>query len=60
MKQQVKPYRILMLLANESIPEDNRVVLEAHSLAGAGFEVTVICPTGRSRKLAERVGGIQV
>ncbi len=34
-----------MLLENESMPDDNRVLLEAESLVCAGYDVTVICPT---------------
>jgi len=52
--------RVLMLLENESIPEDTRVVLEAESLIEAGYQVSVICPTGRSRKWVETVGRITV
>lgn len=49
-----------MLLENESFPDDVRVLLEAESLIGAGFDVTVICPTGDSRKWAELVGDVRV
>lgn len=53
----LKPKRILMLLENESVPDDNRVLLEAESLVNAGYSVTVICPTGESRKWSEKIGG---
>ncbi|XZE17902.1 glycosyltransferase family 4 protein [Pirellulaceae bacterium SH449] len=46
-----------MLLENESVPDDNRVLLEAESLVNAGYSVTVICPTGESRKWSEKIGG---
>lgn len=52
--------RILMLLENESYPDDSRVPLEADSLRDAGYEVTVICPTGTSRKKYENVEGVHV
>lgn len=52
-----KPKHILMLLENESVPDDNRVLLEAESLVNAGFAVTVICPTGESKKWSEQIGG---
>ena len=52
--------RVLMLLENNSFPEDNRVFLEAETLAQAGFDVSVICPTGASRKRFEKVGDIRV
>ncbi|QEG38971.1 glycosyltransferase family 4 protein [Roseimaritima ulvae] len=60
MSPTVKPKRILMLLENESVPDDNRVLLEALSLRTAGYEVMVICPTGQSRKWFEMVDGIRV
>jgi glycosyltransferase involved in cell wall biosynthesis len=52
--------RILMLLENESYPDDSRVPLEADSLRDAGYHVTVICPTGTSRKKYENVNGVDV
>jgi glycosyltransferase involved in cell wall biosynthesis len=52
--------RILMLLENDSYPDDTRVVLESHSLRDAGCEVTVICPTGVSRRAYENVEGVRV
>jgi glycosyltransferase involved in cell wall biosynthesis len=55
-----RPRRILMLLENESYPDDSRVPLEADSLRDAGYQVTVICPTGMSRKKYENVNGVQV
>ncbi len=51
-----KPKHILMLLENESVPDDNRVLLEAESLVEAGYAVTVICPTGESKKWSEAIG----
>lgn len=57
---ELKLKRILMLLENESFPDDNRVFLEASTLTDAGFEVTVICPTGQSKKGAEVVHGVRV
>lgn len=52
--------RILMLLENESYPDDTRVMLEAESLRDAGYQVTVICPTGLSRWPYECVEGVHV
>ncbi|TWT82114.1 2-deoxystreptamine glucosyltransferase [Planctomycetes bacterium CA13] len=60
MKSSVKPNRILMLLENQSYPDDVRVMLEAESLMAAGYDLTVICPTGDSQKWAERVAGCRV
>src|SRR5690606_24184792 len=50
--------RILMLLENESCPEDTRVAQEARSLCADGYEVIVICPTGDSGKKHEWVDGV--
>lgn len=52
--------RILMILENESFPEDTRVLLEALALYEANYEVTVICPTGRSHAKYEMVRDIRV
>jgi len=49
-----------MILENESFPEDTRVYLEAIALTEAGFDLTVICPTGRSRKFYEIVENVHV
>ncbi len=49
-----------MLLENESFPDDNRVLLETGALMAAGYDVTVICPTGQSSKWFEYVNGIRV
>ncbi|WP_153557019.1 glycosyltransferase family 4 protein [Roseimaritima sediminicola] len=55
-----KPKRILMLLENESFPEDTRVLLEARSLVAAGYAVTVICPTSAPRRYHETIDGVRV
>lgn len=52
--------RILMLLENESMPDDNRVLLEAESLIDAGYDVTVICPTGQETARYELIGDIRI
>ena len=57
---QSKRTRVLMLLENESMPDDNRVLLEAQSLVAAGYEVTVVCPTGQSTGKREMIGEIRV
>lgn len=48
-----------MLLENNSYPDDVRVQLEATALSEAGFQVTVICPTGESRKRVETIDGVR-
>lgn len=40
---------ILILVENLSVPFDRRVWQESQALTGAGFTVTVICPTGSNR-----------
>ncbi|MDB4494448.1 glycosyltransferase family 4 protein [bacterium] len=57
---EVAPSRVLMLLENNSFPEDRRVALEAQSLVEAGFVVTVICPTGFSRRWSDQAVGAKV
>lgn len=39
--------RILIVVENLPVPLDRRVWLEATTLVGAGYEVSVICPMGR-------------
>ena len=54
----VNQYRILMLLENNPFPQDVRVNREAHTLAAAGYNVTVICPRGQGQPWHEVVDGI--
>lgn len=49
-----------MILENQSFPEDTRVMLEAVALREAGYEVTVICPKGDSRRAFEWVDNVRV
>lgn len=49
-----------MILENNSYPNDTRVRLEANSLAEAGFDVTVICPTGDGRPWHEQIDNVRV
>lgn len=60
MSRRKDSHRILMLLENACFPDDNRVLLEAESLIEAGFEVSVICPTGPSKKWVETIGATRV
>ena len=41
------PRRVLIIVENLPVPLDRRVWLEATTLVGAGYEVSVICPMGR-------------
>jgi len=40
--------RVLVIVENLPVPFDRRVWQEATTLAGAGYEVSVICPKGKS------------
>lgn len=53
---------ILILVENFSVPSDRRVWQESQALAGAGFKVTVICPTGSDRDLEREtmIEGVRV
>ncbi|SMP68509.1 Glycosyltransferase involved in cell wall bisynthesis [Neorhodopirellula lusitana] len=55
-----RPPRILMLLENESMPDDNRVLLEAKSLIESGYQVTVVCPTGQESAKHVVIDGIRI
>ncbi len=53
--------RILMLLENESFPEDCRVWLQSQALVAAGYRLSIICPTSRKfRAKRERIGQVEV
>jgi|LakMenEpi03Aug12_release.lakeMendotaPanAssembly.Ray.scaffolds.fasta_scaffold00009_126 glycosyltransferase involved in cell wall biosynthesis len=56
-----RKFRVLMLLENESYPEDCRVLLQAESLLAAGYQVSVICPTDKnSTRRVETIDGVRV
>lgn len=55
-----RPYRIVMLLENETFPEDTRVYLEATALAEAGYDVTVVCPRDEHPLGHAMVEGVRV
>ena len=55
-----RPKRILMILENGCFPQDTRVFQEAIALCEAGYQTTVICPTGKSRSLYELVEEVHV
>ncbi|MCY1128063.1 glycosyltransferase family 4 protein [Frigidibacter sp. RF13] len=53
--------RILIVVENLPVPLDRRVWLEATTLKAAGYEVSVICPTGRGwDKQYEEIEGIHI
>jgi glycosyltransferase involved in cell wall biosynthesis len=45
--------RILILLQNEPVPGDRHVWNQSTALVRAGYDVTVVCPTGTSRDRGE-------
>ncbi|GAB7068083.1 glycosyltransferase family 4 protein [Mycobacterium hodleri] len=53
---------ILILVENLSVPFDRRVWQESRALVGAGFKVTVICPTGdgQDRERDVVVDGVRI
>jgi len=59
-KLQVKK-KVLIIVENQPVPNDTRVLKEARSLHKAGYQVTVLCPKGKSAQLGhEIIDGIQV
>jgi glycosyltransferase involved in cell wall biosynthesis len=56
-----KARRVLIVVENLPVPLDRRVWLEATSLQANGYDVAVICPTGRGwDKLYEEIDGIHI
>ena len=55
------PRRVLIVVENLPVPLDRRVWLEATTLTAQGYEVSVICPTGRGwDKHYEVIDGIHI
>src|SRR5689334_25163812 len=53
--------RVLIVVENLPCPFDRRVMQEARTLAGNGYEVSIICPKGPGyEKSFERVDGIDI
>jgi len=56
-----KPRRVLIVVENLPVPLDRRVWLESTALQEAGYQVSVICPTGRGwTKPHEVIDGIHI
>lgn len=55
-----RPKRILILVENLPVPFDRRVWMEATTLRGAGYGVSVICPKGHYAKFHEVLDGISI
>ncbi|GFE52464.1 glycosyltransferase WbuB [Roseobacter cerasinus] len=53
--------RVLIVVENLPVPLDRRVWLEATTLVSHGYQVSVICPTGRGwDKLYEEIEGVHI
>src|SRR5919106_788031 len=50
-----KPRRALIIVENLPVPFDRRVWQEATTLAGAGYQISVICPTGKGYEATHEV-----
>lgn len=56
-----KPRRVLIVVENLPVPLDRRVWLEATTLVSQGYQVSVICPTGRGwDKPYEEIEGVHI
>lgn len=57
----VRPTKVLIIVENLPSPFDRRVWMEATSLTAAGYEVSIICPTGKGYdKSYEEIDGIHI
>lgn len=55
------PGKVLILVENLPVPFDRRVWMESTTLKKAGYEVSVICPTGKGYEtLYEEIDGIHI
>ena len=52
--------RVLIIVQNLHVPFDRRVWLECQSLVGAGYDVTVICPRGKTSKKYEVIDRVAI
>jgi glycosyltransferase involved in cell wall biosynthesis len=53
--------RVLIVVQNLPVPFDRRVWLEATTLAGAGYRVTVVCPKAKGfERSFEVIGGVRI
>jgi glycosyltransferase involved in cell wall biosynthesis len=56
-----KPRKILIIVENLPVPFDRRVWQEATTLTQAGYEVSVVCPTGKGHEARrEIIAGVHV
>jgi glycosyltransferase involved in cell wall biosynthesis len=55
------PRRVVIVVENLPVPMDRRVWMEATTLRQAGYEVNVICPTGKGcERLYEEIAGVHI
>ena len=52
--------RVLMLLENDTYPQDTRVLKEATTLTENGYRVALVCPRRRGQRLRETLDGVEV
>ncbi len=54
--------RVLILLQNEPVPSDRHVWNQSTALTRAGYDVTVVCPTGeeRDRSGCDEIDGVSI
>jgi glycosyltransferase involved in cell wall biosynthesis len=52
--------RVLMLLENDTYPQDTRVLKEATTLTGNGYRVALICPRRRGQPFQETMDGVEI
>lgn len=52
--------RVLIIVQNLPVPFDRRVWLECQTLNRAGYDVTVVCPTGEGTGTRQVVDGVRI
>jgi glycosyltransferase involved in cell wall biosynthesis len=61
MRKTKHPQHVLLIVENQSVPEDRRVWAEAKALSMDGLQVSVICPQSkRHHKSYETLSGIEI
>ena len=51
---------MLVIVQNLPVPFDRRVWLECQTLCAAGYDVTVVCPTGEGTEAEQTVDGVRI
>jgi glycosyltransferase involved in cell wall biosynthesis len=52
--------RVLIIVQNLPVPFDRRVWLECRALTAAGYDVSVVCPKGKSDPAYEVIDGVRI